>query len=340
MNEEAIEFNNLVNIVSIKQLESMPDYDNIELARMEENDWQCVVKKGEFKPGDLGVYFCIDSMVDKTNPELAFMERKKFIVWNTKFRGTPSQGLLLPISFLKSCGVEDASQFKPGDDVTVLTKTVKYEKPVTEKMASSGNFPSHLISITDESNAASYKKLWDELVPGEILDITEKADGSSATVLYEGGKFTTCSRRLITESGYPNLMAEKYNFESILAIQQHYAVQMECVGPGIQKNKLGLTDKEVRVFNIKNLQTGAYLNYIDLQAFCNQYHVPPVRLVETIEYNPQVHTFKWFQELANNLKYENGHIAEGIVIRPRNMRYSRTLRKMWSLKVINQNYGM
>jgi len=51
----------LVTIQQLKNITPIAESDFIELAHV--MGWQCVVKKGEFKPGDYGIYFEIDSFL-------------------------------------------------------------------------------------------------------------------------------------------------------------------------------------------------------------------------------------------------------------------------------------
>jgi len=45
----------------VKEISSIPDSDFLELTHV--MGWQCVVKKGEFKAGDMGVYYEVDSFL-------------------------------------------------------------------------------------------------------------------------------------------------------------------------------------------------------------------------------------------------------------------------------------
>jgi hypothetical protein len=91
----------LVTIRTVSELRPIEGADVIELAIID--GWQCVVKKGEFKVGDKGFYFEIDSFVPAKEPFM-FLE-KNFRTWNghygariktMRLRGQLSQGLLLP----------------------------------------------------------------------------------------------------------------------------------------------------------------------------------------------------------------------------------------------------
>ena len=61
--------------------------------------WQLVVKKDEFKVGDLCVYSEIDSLFpDK--PEFEFLRPRKMRVKTIRLRGHISQGICFPLSVL------------------------------------------------------------------------------------------------------------------------------------------------------------------------------------------------------------------------------------------------
>ena len=66
-----------------KVLEVIPieNADAIELARID--GWQCVVKKGEFKPGDLGMYFEIDSFLP-IEPQYEFLRKSSFNLFSAR----------------------------------------------------------------------------------------------------------------------------------------------------------------------------------------------------------------------------------------------------------------
>ena len=72
--------------------------DNIELVGI--GGWTCIAKIGEFREGDLCVYFEIDSKLPEDKEWCAFLASKKFKVKTMKLSkfGVVSQGLALPIS--------------------------------------------------------------------------------------------------------------------------------------------------------------------------------------------------------------------------------------------------
>lgn len=91
----------LASIQQIIDIKPIENADALEKAYV--LGWQVVVKKGEFKIGDLAVYISIDTIVpDK--PEFAFLAKDKFRIRTKKFRGVLSQGLCLPLTVLKNYG--------------------------------------------------------------------------------------------------------------------------------------------------------------------------------------------------------------------------------------------
>lgn len=75
--------------------------DKIEIAQV--LGWECVVKKGEFKEGELCIYIQIDSVLPDI-PEYEFMRSRKFRVRAIKLKGQLSMGLILPMSTLEKYG--------------------------------------------------------------------------------------------------------------------------------------------------------------------------------------------------------------------------------------------
>lgn len=84
----------LVYVVKVDEIRPIEGADRVEIAVV--NGWHIMVRKDQFKPGDLAVYFEIDSKVPAKEPFM-FLEGKHFKVKTQKyFKGTViSQGLLM-----------------------------------------------------------------------------------------------------------------------------------------------------------------------------------------------------------------------------------------------------
>ena len=82
----------LAYIVTIDELRPIPGYDRVEYARTQ--GWWVIVRKDQFKVGDLAIYIEIDSKVPATEP-FAFLEKRKYAVKTLKMCKVLSQGLLM-----------------------------------------------------------------------------------------------------------------------------------------------------------------------------------------------------------------------------------------------------
>lgn len=99
----------LCYVVQVDDIKPIEGRDRVECAVV--GGWTIMVKKDQFKPGDLGIYFEIDSQVPAKEPFL-FLESKKYKIKTQKYK-TPvgqfwSQGLLMaPEDFgwtVEECG--------------------------------------------------------------------------------------------------------------------------------------------------------------------------------------------------------------------------------------------
>lgn len=121
----------LVYVVKVDSVEPIPGRDRVECARV--GGWTVMVRKDQFKPGDLGIYFEIDSKVPVKEPFM-FLEGKHFKIKTQKYK-TPSgqfwsQGLLMAAEdfgwmFINK-GVKSYI-LKAKDDATASTTDMLYE---------------------------------------------------------------------------------------------------------------------------------------------------------------------------------------------------------------------
>ena len=85
----------LAYVVLVDDVTPIEGYDRVELAHV--SGWTIVVGKGEFKKGDLAIYFEIDSKLPEVKPfiDMEFLAKKKFKVKTQKMCKSISQGLLM-----------------------------------------------------------------------------------------------------------------------------------------------------------------------------------------------------------------------------------------------------
>ncbi len=234
----------LAYIVAIDEIKPIPNYDRVEHARV--GGWWVIVKKDQFKVGDLAIYIEVDSKVPEEEPFL-FLESKKYRVKTQKMCKVISQGLLMhPDDFngkLKNCQLGDFVTEKLGityyeleDNKRKANSVDKYKKMAQrrpeifkkpwakwmmrrnwgkkvmflffgKKKDKKGAWPSW-IKKTDEERCQNMP--W--LFPGgdEEFTATEKIDGTSTTFAIKGHgrkqEFYVCSRNVVQDT------PEKENF--------------------------------------------------------------------------------------------------------------------------------
>jgi RNA ligase (TIGR02306 family) len=329
----------LAEIQIINEIIPIKGADKIELARVQ--GWNSCVKKGEFKVNDRIVFIPIDTVLQpavwnqflwsKTDPTALIR------VKTVKLRGVISSGLIFPLSILP----DPFTEYETGSDVSSLIGVEKYVKCIPAQLqgVAKGDFPSHLVSKTDEDNLLSNPEVLDELKECDSLVVTLKLDGTSGSFIKEiDGTFHVCSRNLELLEG-DNIywkMANKYNLKELM--RNGTSVQGEICGP-IQGNPLKLSEADLFIFNYKDLNDGVYTDrYDSLFLDLNLTDVPVVKIFSNNEIKTL--TVQSLLELTDLQKYGNDP-AEGIVIRGYKngkLAYSQKLQKMLSVKVINQNY--
>ena len=82
----------LAYLITIDAIEPIPGKDRVECAVV--GGWRTMVKKGQFNPGDKGIYFEIDSKTPETEP-FDFLEKYHYKIKTQKFKTFYSQGLLM-----------------------------------------------------------------------------------------------------------------------------------------------------------------------------------------------------------------------------------------------------
>lgn len=151
----------LVTVREVGEIFDIPGADLIKHAKIE--GWDVVVKAGEFKTGDLCLYFEVDSFLPMADPRFSFLA-KNASTWNgvegarlktIRLRKQRSQGLALPLSLFPEV-VEIVKEFAPltvatlADlrevNMTGVVRVLKWDKPVSAQLAgmAKGNFPSFL----------------------------------------------------------------------------------------------------------------------------------------------------------------------------------------------------
>lgn len=345
----------LATIRKVDDLIAIPKKDRIEIAVI--GGWSCIVKKGEFEVGSLGVFFEIDSFLPYTEPYLFLGKptehqgKQGYRLKTMKMAGAISQGLMLPLDMFYEH--KDVIQLKEGEDLTELLNVIKYDIELTQQGKGGpavtgkpkGAFPSFLPKTDQEriQNLGHYFRLYKDVEFEETL----KLDGSSCTMYKIAGDnisfmdfltlglwrklfpakphFGVCSRNL--ELKRPRSgdkasnfwdAASKYNIEAELP--KGYAVQGEVLAPNIQGNFEKVESVEYYIFNVYDIEAGMYLSPYHARAFVEQF-MPSAQYVPVLHNNVPIFTvcdsFDSLQERVTGPSM-NQPISEGRVYKSEN----------------------
>ena len=376
MNDTNVNFTSnrkLATIQRVAELRPIPGADRIEVCRLENLEWECVVKKGDFKIGDTVVYIEIDSRVPERE-EFEFLRERKFRVKTIKLRKQVSEGLVMPISIIPN------NTFLVGTDVTEILGITNYVKEVEN--AEEGNnanvktkmpkwlmdkrwfrwvyfklnpndksrFPSW-ITKTDEDRIQICARLLMEHY-NEEWEITEKLDGTSGTFFSYMKKkwgiprktFSVASRNiwLKTKNGSKYWqVAEKLGMQKLFFSHDgvNIVLQGEILGPGIQKNKYNLAEIDLYAFNL--IINGEKKSFNQMQWFCDGIYITTVPLIcgsfipskEIGEGKPTHVAAQWMIEYSKGKSKLSNRNREGIVCRLKS-------NPSISFKVVNPDFAL
>lgn len=276
--------------------------------------------------GDLVTVFLQDAVLPP-NPAWAFMERFGWRVRMARFKGCPSECVILPLE------VEDGSEpAEVGTDLTNWLGVTKHSKPIPESMTgvAAGDFP-FFIPKTDEPNFQTVHD-FTGLMERQAMVARVKYDGTSCTVWNDEDGMHVASRNLelkeFSPSGASNAYWRVARMYDMSKIPAGCALQFEVIGPGIQGNPLGLTELEGRAFTLHDYKLHQRCGDADLEAACENIGIPiahpAFRLTEGCVLDADD-----LRAMAQ-IKYPNGRHGEGLVFR--------SLDGLVSFKTINLLY--
>lgn len=301
----------LASIQRIKALEPIENADAIEKATV--LGWQLVVKKGEFRVGDLVVYCEVDCLMPD-NPVFEFLKPRGMRVRTIRLRGQISQGICFPLSILPPDFeiAEDA-------DCTEVLGIEKYEPPMPACLngIAKGKFPS-FIPKTDETRVQVLQHFLDKY-KGEKCYVTEKVDGSSGTYFIYKDEFGVCSRNLELledeENSYWKIARQMDVENKLRSLNGNIAIQGELIGEGIQGNKLKLRGQTMLFFNAFDIDRFEYLPFEQFFDLMNKFELPTVPLISS-DYELENDIDAIIRMATVKSKIYPVVWAEGIVIRP------------------------
>lgn len=338
----------LASIQQIWDIEPIDGADRIELVHV--LGWQCVANKGQFKQGDIAVYFEVDSFLP-IREQFEFLRSSSykksdilgegFKLRTMKFRGQISQGLVLPLESFP----EIPEDVTIGCDVSGILGVRKWE--IEERATTGGTTIGTLprdVPHTDETRVQAEPGLIKEFSGLEYY-ISTKMDGSSHSVSIDADGFHVTGHNYeykddgkcsfyewVKNAG---LREKMYEFVQRNKIKT-FTLQGEFCGPGIQRNRLKIKRPEWYVFTVRI--DGEREGVDNLVGVCNELGIKTVPITEWGFDLPYIYpTVDALLKRAEG-DYPNGGKQEGIVIRPSIPVYSDLISDYLSMKVLNNKY--
>ena len=315
-------------IAEVTAIREIPNADAIVSYEIDEG-WCVVDKKGAYTVGDQVIYIMIDGWVphsiapflSKGKEPREYNGVKGEKLRTIRLRGSLSQGLILPISvlgervsranrglcdvFLKRdernniiCGVNA----ELGADVSHFLNIQKWEPPPEFLNADSkGLFPSFL----QKSDQTRIQNLWrdnQELFTRTDIqyEITEKLEGQSITIYRYNGEFGVCSRNLELKDSDNTFWntARNYDVQSKLArLNRNIAIQCEQCGPGISGNIYGMTEYQLYIYDVFDIDEQRYLSPIERADVVRTLDIPSVPIIH--ESHPGFKTLQEYLDFAD-----------------------------------------
>lgn len=321
----------LATVRRIDNVVAIENADAIECAVV--GGWNVVIKKGEFKAGDLAIYFEIDSWMPKELAPFLF-EGKVFEgvegarLRTKKLRGVVSQGLLLPLSVAFELPATTSVDVV-GTDLTEALGIKKWDKPLSPQLVgvAKGNFPS-FIPKTDQERVQNLTKEINEF-QGEEFEVTIKLDGSSITVYSvkdsDTGKWVdgVCSRNLDLKEGdsaFWVIAKQEGIHEKIKSTGRQLAFQGEMLNTNIQGNWEKVDKLCMFVYDVYDIDAKRYLLPEERASLCSSLGVPHVPVLHSKFKLEQ--DVKQLLEMAEGEGMNKGVKREGLVFKHSNSDFS------------------
>jgi hypothetical protein len=357
----------LGTIRTVLDIKEITGADKIEIVMID--GWQCVSKKGVFKPGDSCIYIEIDSVVPPIK-YFDFMADRKYRVKTIKLKGVISQGLVLPLGDLevitKELGIKKYTITTPieDNDITELIglkkwvsqeeQTLENESKLQKKIHNpiikfltrfqwfrslfkkrSKSFP-EFIPKTDEERIQNIPFVLKDKTENKFY-ATEKIDGTSTTYFWYKKKFGVCSRNVLkfeNDNSWWSTAARELGIKTKLKmIKKDIAIQGELIGPKIQGDKYKTKSYKLYLYGIWDIKQNKYYSFQELKDFCCAYNFNTVPIIHENYTLPDT-----VEEIIRSSEgfssVNNSTLREGLVIREKENKY----RNRISFKAINPQF--
>lgn len=353
-------------VVSIEKVEKHPDADALDIATVL-GDYPVIVKRDEYKVGDLAGYLPIDTIVPDTNQfyflcpktyekyeedgelkqrqigmkyELGSVPEKNRILKAKRIRNIYSQGMLVSIT-------DDVSyaNLNIGDSIVDILQLKKHEEEeednlpnVKKRRADQASPPKNwIIPFYDIQGLRKYVSCLGE---DEEIILLEKIHGSSSSFCHDGEAFWIKSRNLYKKNDPEDMwvdIAIRYDLANKLAEFPMHVFYGEIYGQIKGFRYDTEMNTKIRFFDILDVKTMQYLDYDAFVAIIQKLELPMVPFLYRGKWTDK-QTMYAFAEGKSTLNEK--HIREGFVLRTATERYEPRLGSRMQVKLISEQYNL
>jgi RNA ligase (TIGR02306 family) len=296
----------VVKVTTVDEIKPHDNADALEIAIV--GGWQCVVPKGEYRAGDMVVYFPPDTVLPAEVSDrfgvTKYLSRGR--IRCARLRGEPSFGLV----------VKPDRDWAVGIDVAAHYGATKYEPPV--KVGAGDATPNHPLFVT-YTEVENLRNFPNALRPGEPVVVTEKIHGTNCRVGVVQGERMAGSKGLRRKEPadyrtsaywFPWTLAPVASLlDGVSSAHEQAILFGEVFGPGVQQFHYGQNGLAFRAFDL--LLDGAYVNHDRFVALCAEYGVETVP-----ELGRPAFSLDAVRALSQGRAFGGEHIREGVVVKP------------------------
>lgn len=345
-----------VTLQTIEKTWAIDGADVIELAKVSNFDYQFVVGKGQYVPGETVVFFPVDSIIpilvlQKLNMVGKFSGANGDRVKTKSFRKQPSQGFVAKVDTLLEFLPVDVKSLPIGTDVTAGLSVVKYEPPtVPDKAGDLFPLPDLLHGRYDIESCQNFPVVVEELLDKKVI-VMEKLEGVNSSFAYSAKDNTfyvsqrnyTIKQKEGVEHSFWK-MAKQLNLESVTKTLSNrfggnVVLRAEMIGPGWQGNIYKLNKEEVRFFDI--MLNDKYVSPIQFKELCFEFGLNSVPILALDITLREWLAGKTIDAAATGDACLFKTLREGVVIKPmvetRNYHLGRTIIKHRSVKYLTNS---
>lgn len=262
----------LVTARRISEIRAIPDADSIETAIID--GWPVVVRKNEFKLGDLVLYFEIDAFLPAEDSRFQFIVQSSHRTMGEfyghhlrtiRLRGQLSQGLVLPLAKFPEIESTVLNALQDGTiaDLAIdsMLHVVPYEADIPDDLKDvlKGSLPI-ILSRAKQERIQNMPHL---LSDRAVYERTLKLHGETMTVYHYNGDVGVCGTnwefKTDADHRMPNLARRIGILDVLRATGRNIAIQGEFMGPAVQKNREGLEWHEFYMFAAYDIDKREYL---------------------------------------------------------------------------------